>query len=138
MSSIGDLSISISADASQVTSGMTETRNQLQQTNTVIVQQQGSWLAFSSAVLSFSSAVLSVIGAVFKGVTAYKQMQMATMGMTLANTLAIPPTFSLAGAMALLLSPITLIIAGLALLAAAVYFFSSSATLRRLPCSCPR
>jgi hypothetical protein len=50
------------------------------------------------------------------------------MGMTLANTLAIPPTFSLAGAMALLLSPITLIIAGLALLAAAVYFFSSSAS----------
>ena len=125
MSSIGDLSISISADASQVTAGMTETRNQLQQTNTVIVQQQGSWLSFSSAVLSVIGAV---IGPIFKMVTAYKQMQMATMGMTLANTLAIPPTFTLAGAMALLLSPITLIIAGLALLAAAVYFFSSSAS----------
>jgi len=123
MSSIGDLSISISADASQVTAGMTETRNQLQQTNTVIVQQQGSWLSFSSAVLSVIGAV---IGPIFKMVTAYKQMQMATMGMTLANTLAIPPTLTLAGAMAFLLSPITLIIAGLALLAAAFYFFSSS------------
>jgi len=125
MSSIGDLSISISADASEVTAGMTETRNQLQQTTTVIVQQQGSWLAFSTSVLSVVGAV---IGPILKVVTSYKQMQLATMGMTVANTMAIPPTLTLAGAMAFLLSPITLIIAGLALLAAAFYFFSSSAS----------
>ena len=125
MSSIGDLSISISADASQVTTGMTETRNQLAQTNTVIVQQQGSWLAFATSV---GYVISSIVGPILKLVNTYQQIKLATMGMTLANTLAIPPTFTLAGAMAILLSPITLIIAGLALLAAAVYFFSSSAS----------
>ena len=125
MSVIGDLSISISADASEVTTGMTETRNQLNQTNTVIVQQQGSWLAFSTSVLG---VIGGVVGPIFKVVTAYRQMQAATTAMTVANTMAIPPTLTLAGAMAFLLSPITLIIAGLALLAAAVYFFSSSAS----------
>jgi len=125
MSSIGDLSISISADASQVTAGMTETRNQLAQTSTVIVQQQGSWLAFATSV---GYVISSVVGPIIKLVTVYQQIKLATMGMTMANTLAVPPAFSLAGAMALILSPITLIIAGLALLAAAVYFFSSSAS----------
>ena len=125
MSSIGDLSISISADASQVTAGMTETRNQLAQTSTVIVQQQGSWLAFATSV---GYVISSVVGPIIKLVTVYQQIKLATIGMTLANTLAIPPTLTLAGAMAFLLSPITLIIAGLALLAAAVYFFSSSAS----------
>ena len=123
MSSIGDLSISISADASQVTAGLTETRNQLQQTNTVIVQQQGSWLAFATSV---GYVVSSVVGPIIKLVTVYQQIKLATMGMTLANTLAIPPTFSLAGAMAFLMAPLTLIIIGLAAIAAAYYFLAGS------------
>ena len=125
MSSIGDLSISISADASQVTTGMTEARNQISSTTEVINTQQISWAALGASVLG---SLAKIIAPILELVNTYQRIKLATMAMTLANTLAIPPTFTLAGAMAILLSPITLIIAGLALLAAAVYFFSSSAS----------
>ena len=123
MSSIGDLSISISADASEVTSGMTEARNQISSTTEVINTQQISWAALGASVLG---SLAKIIAPILELVNTYQRIKLATMGMTLANLLAIAPTFTLAGAMSLLMAPLTLIIIGLAAIAAAYYFLAGS------------
>jgi len=57
MSSIGDLTVSISADASDLTAGMTQAREQLSQTTAVIVKQQSGWATLGAAAITSSASL---------------------------------------------------------------------------------
>lgn len=124
MSGMADLTIGIVCDPSSLTAGMTEARDQISQTTTVIETQDVTWKAFTESVLG---SVARIVAPILKLVNTYKQIQLATIALTIAQTAAIPPTLTLAGAMGFLLSPITLIVAGLAICAAAFYFFTRRA-----------
>lgn len=55
---IGDLSLSITADTNQLTSGMSAAREQLRATTTVIVQQQNAWAELGAAAITASASII--------------------------------------------------------------------------------
>lgn len=63
MSSVGELSIGVSCDASELTAGMTQVRDELTQTTVAIQRQEASWSALAnSAIQAVASIGPSVIG----------------------------------------------------------------------------
>ena len=133
----------------EIVSGASASREQLAQTMTVVSRSEASW----SAIATTAIGALTVIGqgvmlvvrskdalavANVKAVIAETTLATATMnasaaqslataaigGQTAATMFAIPPTFTLAGAMAVLTAPLTLIVGGLALAGAALYYFT--------------
>jgi hypothetical protein len=123
VSNIGDLTVGISCDPSELVTGMTTTRDEIQQTTTVIELQDQTWKSFSASVLG---SIAKIVAPVLKLVNTYKQMQLATILMTTANTAAIAPTFTLAAAVNFLLSPVVLVAAAVAACAAVIYYFSGA------------
>jgi hypothetical protein len=123
MSSIGDLSISISADASQVTSGMTETRNQLSSTTEVIHTQQTSWASFG---LTIVGAMANTIGPIISFINFSRSAAASTVGMSVANLVTIPSTLTLAAAINACIWPLTLIVVTIAAVVAAYYLLVGS------------
>lgn len=121
MSDIGDLTVGIKCDPSDLTAGMTQVREQINETTTTIVLQETTWRHFSETVIG---SIAKIAVPVLRLVNTYKQIQLATIALTIAQTAAIPPTLTLAGAMGFLLSPITLIVGAVALAGAALYYFS--------------
>jgi len=59
MSSVGELSVGVSCDPSEFTAGMTQVRNEVQQTTTVIVRQQSGWAALGAAAITASASLTS-------------------------------------------------------------------------------
>lgn len=59
MSSVGELSVGVSCDPSEFTSGMTQVREEVQQTTTVIVRQQSGWAALGAAAITASASLTS-------------------------------------------------------------------------------
>jgi len=122
MSSVGELSVGVSCDPSEFTSGMTKVREELNTTTTSITVQDQSWKSFSSSVVgSLARVAIPII----QLVNTYKKLQLATLALAAAKTVAIPPTLTLASAMAFLLSPVVLITAALALAVGAFLYFTS-------------
>jgi hypothetical protein len=124
MADIGDLTVGIACDPSELVSGMTVARDQIVQTTTVIQVQEQSWKAFSSSIVG---SIAKIVAPVLNLMRAYKQLQIAQVLLTIAQTQAIAPTITLASAMGVLLSPITLILGALALVGAAFYYFTRTA-----------
>jgi flagellar basal body-associated protein FliL len=122
MSSVGEISVGVSCDPSEFTSGMTKVREELNTTTTSITVQDQSWKSFSSSVVgSLARVAIPII----QLVNTYKKLQLATLALAAAKTVAIPPTLTRASAMAFLLSPVVLITAALALAVGAFLYFTS-------------
>lgn len=123
MSSIGDLSISISADASQVTAGMNEVRNQLGSTTEVIHTQQTNWANFG---LTIVGAMVNTVGPIISFINFSRSAAASTVGMSLANLITIPSTLTLAAAINACIWPLTLIVVTIAAVVAAYYLLAGS------------
>jgi len=133
---------------SEINSGASASREQLDQTITTIVRQEKSWTSLAGTVIgstaSMANAVIGYItskntlaianlnatraeltlAAATVNAAAVQAASTAAIGaQTTATVVAIPPTLTLAGAVAILTAPLTLIIGGLALAAAALYYF---------------
>lgn len=122
MADIGELTVGITCDPSDLTAGMTETRDQINQTTTTIQVQEQDWLSFSSSVIG---SMARIAGPAIELVAAYKRVQAATIAMATANAAATAPTLTLGAAVNFLLAPVTLTVGALALLAGALYYFST-------------
>lgn len=132
----------------EMTSGASASREQLDQTITTIARQEKSWTSLAGTVIgSTASMATAVIGyitskntlaianlnatraeltlaAATVNAAAAQAASTAAIGVqTTATVVAIPPTMTLAGAVAFLTAPLTLIIGGLTLAAAALYYF---------------
>ena len=57
MSSVGELSVGVSCDPSEFTAGMTQVREEVQQTTTVIIRQQSGWQTLAGAAISASASL---------------------------------------------------------------------------------
>lgn len=126
-------------------------REQVEQTMTVVRRSEASWGAMATTaigaltvigqgVMLFAKSKNALTVANVNATIAETTLATATMnasaaramataaigGQTAATLFAIPPTFTLAGAMAVLTAPITLIVGGLALAAGALYYFTRS------------
>lgn len=136
MSSVGDLTVNITSDASGLTSGMTSARDQLNQTTTIIQRQEQTWLSFAGTVaqgaVSLVSGIMGYITAQRVGATAaihaatsqvalatatanaaaaQATLAAATVNAAVAQAVATPATIALAGAEAIAIPP-TLTLAG--------------------------
>lgn len=120
---MSDIATTLSCDPSGLTAGMTEARAQINQTTEVIHTQDTTWRSFTSSVLD---SVSRIVAPIIRLVTVYKQMQLATITLTIAQTAAIPPTITLAGAMSVLLSPVVLTAAAIAVVVGALWYFTSA------------
>jgi PHD/YefM family antitoxin component YafN of YafNO toxin-antitoxin module len=123
MSSIGDLTVNVSCDASELTAGMTESRQQIEQTITTIELQDTSWKSLAGTTLM---SIAKIAGPVISLISAQKQLAAAVLSSGAASAVATPPTLTLAAAVNFLLSPIVLIAAAVAAAAAVFYIFSGS------------
>lgn len=118
-----DIDIKISADASELTAGMTESRDELEQTITVIHKQETSWASLGLTTLNVLG---QVAGPIIQLVAAQKRLTAAVISSAAASAAATPPTLTFGAAVNFLLAPVTLIVGALALAAAAVWYFSDS------------
>lgn len=125
MAGTDDIQVNISCDASELTAGMTETRDQLEQTVISIQRQEQSWMAFGSSVIG---SLARVAGPVISLISAQKQLTAATMTMGAASAAATAPTLTFGAAVNFLLSPIVLTTAAIAALSATLYYFSGAAS----------
>ena len=123
MSNLGELTVAIQCDPSDLTAGMTAARDQIEQTTTVIQLQDETWRSFASSAVG---SIAQIVAPILRLVNTYKQIQLATIVMASANAAAIAPTLGLAGAVNFLLSPVVLTAAAVAACAAAVYYFSGA------------
>lgn len=136
MSSVGDLTVNITSDTSGLTSGMSQARDQLNQTTTIIQRQEQTWLSFAGTVaegaLSLVSGIMGYLTAQRVGATAaihaatsqvalatatanataaQATLAAATVNAAAAQAVATPATLALAGAEAIAIPP-TLTLAG--------------------------
>lgn len=118
-----DIAIRITADATELTAGMTESRDQLDQTITTIQRTEASWGALGLSVLSVAS---QVTGPIISLIAAQKRLTAAVISSAAASAAATPPTLTFAAAVNFLLAPITLTIGALALAAGAIWYFSQA------------
>ena len=134
-----------------IVNSSTASREQLDQTVTVIRRNEASWGQVATTAIGaltvigqgvnlFTSSKNALAVANVNATIAETTLATATMnaaaaratataaiaGQTAATVIAIPPTFTLAGAMALLTAPLTLIVGGLTLAAGAIYYFTRS------------
>ena len=85
MSSVGELSVGVSCDPSEFTAGMTKVREDLNTTTTSISVQDQSWKSFSSSVVgSLARVAIPII----QLVNTYKKLQLATLALAAAKTVA--------------------------------------------------
>lgn len=125
MAGTDDIQVNVTCDASDLTAGMTEVRDQLDQTIITIQRQEQSWMSFGSSVLG---SVAKVAGPVITLITVQKQLAAGTIALGTASAIATPPTISFAAAVNFLLSPVVLTTAAIAALAATIYYFSGAAS----------
>lgn len=123
MSGTSEIAINITCDARDLTAGMTESRDQLNQTVTTIQRQETSWGSLAAVTLE---SLARIAGPVISLVSAQKQLAAATAGVAATNALATAPTLTFGAAVNFLLAPVTLIAGAIVLLGAGIYYFSQA------------